>query len=86
MAEPKILIEPPEQLEFELAWGLHENAHLLPEAPRKGRIRLSFEDCRTIARRMVARLKDRGVVEVKRQVSAWHSYPPRERPDRGPEG
>jgi len=73
-------------LDHDLAWGLHENAHLLPEAPRKGRIRLSFGDCLTIARRMVTRLKDRGVVEVKRQVTADHSYPPRQRPDRGPDG
>lgn len=81
MAERKTLIETPEQLEFDLAWGLHENAHLLPEAPRKGRIRLSLDDCLTIARRMVARLKARGVIEVRRQVAADHSYPPRE-PDR----
>jgi len=84
MAEPKILTETAEQLEFDLAWGLHENAHLLPEAPRKGRIKLTFEDCKTIARRMIERLKARGVIEVKRQVSGWHSYPPREGPDRGP--
>jgi hypothetical protein len=58
-----------------LAWGLHRAAWLLPEAPRKGRLRISFEQCRAIARRQVEELERTGIVEVRRRAVQLHSSP-----------
>jgi hypothetical protein len=49
---------------------------LLPEAPRKERLRLSFDQCRAIARRQVEKLERTGIVEVKTPPIRWHSSPP----------
>jgi hypothetical protein len=78
MAERKILTQTPDDLVDDLAWALLQNAWLLPEAPRKGRVKLGLEDCRAIARRQVERLKATGVVELLRQVPGAHSWPPRD--------
>jgi len=38
MAEANILIQTPDELVGELAWGLLDSVWLLPDAPRKGRV------------------------------------------------
>jgi len=78
MAEREILTQTPDDLVDDLAWSLMHSAWLLPEAPRKGRIRPGLEDCRAIARRQVERLKATGVVELRRQIAGPHSWPPRD--------
>jgi len=75
MAEADILIQTPDDLVDELAWGLLDSAWLLPEAPRKGRVRPGLEDCRAIARKLVERLKARGVIELRRRVMRAHGWP-----------
>jgi len=48
-----------------LAWALRHHVWMLPPATRKGRIRLDFGQCPAIAKRVVAELEQRGLVEVK---------------------
>jgi len=84
MAEFEILTQKPDDLLDDLAWSLMQSAWLLPEAPRRGRIRPALEDCRAIARQQVERLKATGVVDLRRQVAGAHSWPPQN--DREPKG
>jgi hypothetical protein len=48
---------------------------LIPQAPGKSRLRISFEQCRAIARRQVEELERTGIVEVRRRAVQLHSSP-----------
>ena len=74
MTEPKTLTQGPDDLEDEIAWTVLDCAYLLPEAPCKGRLRPG--DCGAISRRVIERLRLRCVVELRRRVTAAHSWPP----------
>jgi hypothetical protein len=69
------LTQTPDDLLDEIAWAFKESAYLLPEAPRKGRVQPSLEDCRAISRKVIERVKAHGVVELRRQIDAAHSFP-----------
>jgi hypothetical protein len=75
MPKHQTLTQSPDDLEDEIAWALLDSAYLLPEAPRKGRVRPGLEDCRAISRKVIERLKLRGVVELRRRIAAPHSWP-----------
>lgn len=75
MADDEFLTQSVDELVHDLAWGLNKNAGLLPEAPRQGRIRPSFEDCLAIARKQVELLKARGVLDLRRRGGRLHSWP-----------
>ena len=62
-----------DDLVWDLAWGLKHNRWRLPEAPRKGRIKLDFETCFAIARLQIEHMKENGLIEAVREVSDWHS-------------
>jgi hypothetical protein len=66
----------PDDLLDDIAWALKESAYLLPEAPRKGRVHPSLEDCRAISSKVIERLKRHGVVELRRRITPVHSFPP----------
>ena len=67
MDEPVAL--PLADLAGRLAWALRHHVWMLPHAPRKGPIKLNFEQCRTIAERLVAELERGGLVEVNRVLN-----------------
>jgi hypothetical protein len=69
------LTQTPDDLLDKIAWAIKDSAYLLPEAPRKGRVRPSPEDCRAISRKVAERLKLRGVVDLRRRVANAHSFP-----------
>jgi hypothetical protein len=69
------LTQTPDDLLDDIAWALKESAYL-PEAPRKGRVNPSLEDCRAISSKVIERLKRYGVVELRRRTSPAHSFPP----------
>ena len=70
------LSQTPDDLLDDITWALKESAYLLPEAPRKGRVHPSLDDCRAIAHKVIERLKRHGVVELRRRIGASHGYPP----------
>ena len=70
------VVQTPDDLLDDIAWALKESAYLLPEAPRKGRVQPSLEDCRAISRKVIERLKRHGVMELRRRIGASHSFPP----------
>ena len=63
-----------DDLVWDLAWGLKHNRWRLPEAARKGRIKLDFETCLAIAKLQVENMKENGLIEAVREIHDWHSF------------
>ena len=62
-----------DDLVWDLAWGLRHGQWRLPEAPRKGRIKLSIDDCFAIAELQIEWMRQKGLVEAVREIPDCHS-------------
>jgi len=61
-----------DDLVWDLAWGLKHARWRLPEAARKGRVKLTIEDCFAIAELQLEHMKERGLVEAVREIHDLH--------------